>query len=134
MEGGVEDSSEGWRQPEVEEPVPEDRYRGLGARPEYGEGGEHRRLEDTYASRGERYRRDGDRYSVGHEKNKGIGRHVHGREQEDQAQGVEGPAARRLHREGRHLHGSSNKPPTFRPKLFPAPRHQPSGPYLRLSL
>ena len=48
-EGRVENSGERYGKPEIEEPVPEDRYRGLGTNPEQGERGEHGHLEDTYA-------------------------------------------------------------------------------------
>src|SRR3712207_7897132 len=68
---GVEKRSEWYRQPEIEEAVPEDWYRGFGTHPEQGEGGEHGRLEHPYATRCKRYRRHGCRHPVGHEEHQG---------------------------------------------------------------
>ena len=85
-ERGVENGGEGYRQPELEEAVPEDRYSGLGSYPEQGERGEHSCLEYPYTPRSERYRRKSSRYPVGHKENEGIGRQAQGREHEDQAE------------------------------------------------
>src|SRR5918997_3250985 len=92
-QGRVEDGGERDRQPEVEQAVPENRYRGLRADPKQGEGSGDGGLEDPYAPRRQRYRRQGGRHPVGYEKYQRVGRHVHGCEHQDEAQGVEGPVA-----------------------------------------
>ena len=61
--------------------------------------GEHRRLEETYASGSERYRRNGGRHPVRHDEHEWACRDAHGFEHEDRAQDVEGPVAYSQRRE-----------------------------------
>src|SRR5215203_1242509 len=92
-QGRVEECGERDGHPEVEEPIPEDRDRGLGPDPEHSEGGEHGSLEHADAAWCQWERTGRRSYAVGDEQLACAGRHPEREEHQYETRGVERPVA-----------------------------------------